>query len=118
MAVNGINNNVHKMNGMPMNMYENMNSITDQNLKSSLPSVARVSEYEHANNSPYSSRLNSTLIYSSERGPVNSPQQQHIGSIADIDPLNNVYGSISKNPHSVPVHGNINNVNINGVSIP
>uniref|UniRef100_A0A0V0G6K6 Putative nebulin repeat protein n=1 Tax=Triatoma dimidiata TaxID=72491 RepID=A0A0V0G6K6_TRIDM len=45
--------------------------------------------------SPYSARQASTVIYTSERGPVNSPTGRHIGSIADLDPVNNYYGSLS-----------------------
>ncbi|KAL1132315.1 hypothetical protein AAG570_010271 [Ranatra chinensis] len=50
-------------------------------------------------NSPYSARQASTVIYTSDRGPVNSPAGRHIGSIADFDPVNNYYGSLtSQNP--------------------
>jgi hypothetical protein len=46
-------------------------------------------------NSPYSARQASTVIYTSERGPVNSPGGWRIGSIADLDPVNNYYGSLT-----------------------
>ncbi|KAF6213634.1 hypothetical protein GE061_011355 [Apolygus lucorum] len=52
-------------------------------------------------NSPYSAaRQTSTVIYTSERGPVNSPAGRHIGSIADLDPVNNYYGSLTS--HQAP----------------
>lgn len=51
-------------------------------------------------NSPYSARQSSTLIFSSERGAVNSPAGRHIGSIADFDPVNNYYGSLTSSQSS------------------
>ncbi|XP_023227063.1 LIM and SH3 domain protein F42H10.3-like [Centruroides sculpturatus] len=41
-----------------------------------------------AHESPYSSKLSSTVIYTSQEGPVNSYPTRKIGSIADYDPLN------------------------------
>lgn len=89
--------------------YETVNSIaTNHNLKSSsMHPIGKISDYEPVNNSPYSSRQNPTLIYTSDRGAVHSLQQLNIGSIADIDPLNNVYGSITKSTSSEPIHSNI-----------
>ncbi|XP_014245409.1 LIM and SH3 domain protein F42H10.3 isoform X2 [Cimex lectularius] len=57
-------------------------------------------------NSPYSARQTSTVIYTSERGPVNSPVGRQIGSIADLDPVNNYYGSLSSHNtnHQVVQH--------------
>ncbi|XP_077561887.1 LIM and SH3 domain protein Lasp isoform X2 [Haemaphysalis longicornis] len=45
------------------------------------------------NNSPYSSKLQSTVIYTSEEGPVQTQPVRKVGSIADYDPLNDNYGS-------------------------
>ncbi|XP_064471794.1 LIM zinc-binding domain-containing Nebulette-like isoform X2 [Ornithodoros turicata] len=45
------------------------------------------------NNSPYSAKLQSTVIYTSEDGPVQAPPSRKVGSIADYDPLNDNYGS-------------------------
>ncbi|BES97137.1 Lim and sh3 domain protein [Nesidiocoris tenuis] len=57
-------------------------------------------------NSPYSgSRQTSTVIYTSERGPVNSQPSRHIGSIADLDPVNNYYGSLSSHQTAAQQHG-------------
>ncbi|GLV36396.1 lasp [Carabus blaptoides fortunei] len=74
---------------------------------STAPSVApasaigKISDYDPLNdqprNSPYSSRQNQTLIYTSDRGAVTAPPSRKIGSIADIDPINNVYGDLIVN---------------------
>lgn len=45
--------------------------------------------------SPYSSKLQSTVIYTSEEGPVQSAPSRKIGSIADYDPIHENYGSIA-----------------------
>ncbi|CAG0894739.1 unnamed protein product [Darwinula stevensoni] len=48
--------------------------------------------------SPYSSSRQSasTIIYTSQQGPVQQPTgDRHIGSIVDYDPLNNQYGSVA-----------------------
>lgn len=47
-------------------------------------------------NSPYSSRTSQTLIYSSQTGPVHQQPTRRVGSIADYDPVNEQYGSISQ----------------------
>ncbi|KAK9512898.1 hypothetical protein O3M35_001210 [Rhynocoris fuscipes] len=57
-----------------------------------------------AYSSPYSARQASTVIYTSERGPVNSPTGRHIGSIADLDPVNNYYGSLSSHNTGTQQH--------------
>ncbi|GFU48152.1 LIM and SH3 domain protein F42H10.3 [Nephila pilipes] len=44
--------------------------------------------------SPYSAKLTSTVIYTSQEGPVQQPSRK-IGSIADYDPLNENYGSLA-----------------------
>lgn len=56
---------------------------------------ARVASYETQtnNNSPYSAKLQSTVIYTSEEGPVQTQPSRKVGSIADYDPLNENYGS-------------------------
>ncbi|XP_075218568.1 LIM and SH3 domain protein Lasp isoform X2 [Lycorma delicatula] len=62
------------------------------------PHPGKIADYDPLGaprNSPYSARQSSTVIYTSDRGPVNSPQGRHIGSIADIDPVNDIYGSLS-----------------------
>lgn len=60
-----------------------------------LQSVRAATEYEMPanNNSPYSSKLQSTVIYTSEEGPVQTQPVRKVGSIADYDPLNDNYGS-------------------------
>nr|CAD7196017.1 unnamed protein product [Timema douglasi] len=64
-------------------------------------------------NSPYSARQSSTVIYTSDRGPVTSPPSRRVGSIADLDPVNDFYGSLTTdykpssggyNNHAPPVH--------------
>ncbi|CAN7983092.1 unnamed protein product [Ixodes hexagonus] len=57
--------------------------------------VAKLADYDaQANNSsPYSSKLQSTVIYTSEEGPVQAQPTRKVGSIADYDPLNDNYGS-------------------------
>ncbi|XP_045110130.1 LIM and SH3 domain protein Lasp-like isoform X2 [Portunus trituberculatus] len=53
--------------------------------------------YHDANhNSPYSSRTSQTLIYSSQTGPVHQQPTRRVGSIADYDPVNEQYGSITQ----------------------
>ncbi|XP_053642649.1 LIM and SH3 domain protein Lasp isoform X1 [Cherax quadricarinatus] len=47
-------------------------------------------------NSPYSARTSQTLIYSSQTGPVQQQPTRRVGSIADYDPVNEQYGSISQ----------------------
>ncbi|XP_065168580.1 LIM and SH3 domain protein F42H10.3 [Atheta coriaria] len=56
--------------------------------------------YQHQQQAAYPAAGNAnsnsqTLIYSSEQGAVNNPPQRHIGSVHDIDPVNNYYGSLS-----------------------
>ncbi|XKL65828.1 hypothetical protein PGB90_009248 [Kerria lacca] len=53
-------------------------------------------------NSPYSARQSSTLIYSSNKGQLNANSGRSVGSIADLDPVNNFYGSLAhtQNSHS------------------
>ncbi|XP_075548295.1 LIM and SH3 domain protein Lasp isoform X3 [Dermacentor variabilis] len=60
-----------------------------------LQSVRAATEYDMPanNNSPYSSKLQSTVIYTSEEGPVQTQPVRKVGSIADYDPLNDNYGS-------------------------
>ncbi|KAH6929944.1 hypothetical protein HPB50_007163 [Hyalomma asiaticum] len=60
-----------------------------------LQSVRAATEYEMPanNNSPYSTKLQSTVIYTSEEGPVQTQPVRKVGSIADYDPLNDNYGS-------------------------
>ncbi|KAL1426590.1 hypothetical protein MTO96_018178 [Rhipicephalus appendiculatus] len=60
-----------------------------------LQSVRAATEFEMPanNNSPYSSKLQSTVIYTSEEGPVQTQPVRKVGSIADYDPLNDNYGS-------------------------
>ncbi|CAG0916849.1 unnamed protein product [Notodromas monacha] len=43
--------------------------------------------------SPYSARQSSTVVYTSQRGPMEQPTgpQRHIGSIADYDPMSGDY---------------------------
>lgn len=57
--------------------------------------AARVADYDAQTNniSPYSSKLQSTVIYTSEEGPVQAQPTRKVGSIADYDPLNENYGS-------------------------
>lgn len=79
------------------------------------PSAACIEELHLAQNatkdSPYSARQASTLIYTSEHGPVTAPQGRAVGSISDYDPLNDKYGSLvatgykpADGPHA-PGHG-------------
>ncbi|XP_063239117.1 LIM and SH3 domain protein Lasp [Bacillus rossius redtenbacheri] len=60
-------------------------------------------------NSPYSARQSSTVIYTSDRGPVTSPPSRRVGSIADLDPVNDFYGSLASdgrpnNQHHAHAH--------------
>ncbi|XP_076056729.1 LIM and SH3 domain protein Lasp isoform X2 [Oratosquilla oratoria] len=64
--------------------------------------------YHDANhNSPYSSRTSQTVIYTSQTGPVQQQPGRRVGSIADYDPINDQYGSISTQPnqHKYPGGG-------------
>ncbi|KAK4884303.1 hypothetical protein RN001_000574 [Aquatica leii] len=60
--------------------------------------IGKIAEYDpQVGNSPYSAGRNTqTVIYTSDRGPVNNPPQRHIGSVHDIDPLNHNYGSLGR----------------------
>ncbi|KAK3930565.1 LIM and SH3 domain protein [Frankliniella fusca] len=60
-------------------------------------------------NSPYSARQASTLIYSSGRGAVTSQPNRRIGSVADLDPVNDFYGSIATDYRSSNNNANHNN---------
>ncbi|XP_015923872.1 LIM and SH3 domain protein 1 isoform X2 [Parasteatoda tepidariorum] len=60
----------------------------------------RISDYvpkiaPEQKDSPYSAKLTSTVIYTSQEGPVHQPPSRKIGSIADYDPLNDNYGSLA-----------------------
>ncbi|CAD1478602.1 unnamed protein product, partial [Heterotrigona itama] len=58
--------------------------------------------------SPYSARQAgaTTVIYTSDKGPVTNPPARKIGSVADIDPVNEYYGSLTPatNNNHVPQH--------------
>ncbi|RZF31932.1 hypothetical protein LSTR_LSTR011529 [Laodelphax striatellus] len=61
------------------------------------PTSNKIGDYDPSGptrNTPYSARQSSTVIYTSERGPVSTPQGRRIGSIADLDPVNDFYGSL------------------------
>lgn len=60
-------------------------------------------------NSPYSARQASTLIYSSGRGAVTSQPSRRIGSVADLDPVNDFYGSVATDYRSSNNNSNHNN---------
>ncbi|XP_055686854.1 LIM and SH3 domain protein Lasp isoform X2 [Lutzomyia longipalpis] len=59
--------------------------------------IGKIADYDPLTdgprNVPNTQRPTSTLIYSSDRNSVNSNQARRIGSIADMDPANGVYGS-------------------------
>ncbi|KAJ6644491.1 LIM and SH3 domain protein Lasp, partial [Pseudolycoriella hygida] len=63
--------------------------------------IGKISDYDPLTdgprNVPNATRPTSTLIFSSDRGMVNNPQNRRIGSINDIDPANGIYGSIEQN---------------------
>lgn len=61
-------------------------------------------------NSPYSARQSATLIYTSDRGAVTAPPVRQVGSIADLDPVNEYYGSLTSDYR--PPSGNYNNHNL------
>ncbi|XP_069685108.1 LIM and SH3 domain protein F42H10.3 isoform X2 [Periplaneta americana] len=74
---------------------------------------------EAPRNSPYSARQSATVIYTSDRGAVTSPPTRRVGSIADLDPVNNFYGSLSTDyrpPSSGS--GSANNYNNHVVTTP
>ncbi|KAJ8687190.1 hypothetical protein QAD02_022984, partial [Eretmocerus hayati] len=57
--------------------------------------------------SPYSARQTATtVIYTSDKGAVTNPPTRKIGSVADIDPVNDYYGSLTPatNNNHVPQH--------------
>lgn len=63
--------------------------------------VAKINDYDTSSGmgaSPYSSRNSQTLIYSSDHGGAvhNVGQNQHIGSVLDMDPVNHNYGSLGR----------------------
>lgn len=79
------------------------------------PHPGKIADYDPMGvprNSPYSARQSSTVIYTSDRGPVNSPQGRRIGSIADIDPVNDVYGSLSSDYNINAHHYHLSNQQI------
>ncbi|KAK6620388.1 hypothetical protein RUM44_006789 [Polyplax serrata] len=49
---------------------------------------------EPQTNSSYPIRQSQTVIYTSDRGPVSNPPDRRIGSIHDLDPVNEFYGSL------------------------
>lgn len=59
----------------------------------------RIADYDplsEARPSPYSARqAATTVIYTSDKGPVTNPPVRKIGSVADIDPVNEYYGSLT-----------------------
>uniref|UniRef100_A0A1L8E5H4 Putative nebulin repeat protein n=1 Tax=Nyssomyia neivai TaxID=330878 RepID=A0A1L8E5H4_9DIPT len=59
--------------------------------------IGKIADYDPLTdgprNVPNTQRPTSTLIYSSDRNSVNSNQARRIGSIADMDPANGVYGA-------------------------
>ncbi|XP_035230296.1 LIM and SH3 domain protein F42H10.3-like, partial [Stegodyphus dumicola] len=66
----------------------------------------RIADYEpqiapEHKDSPYSAKLTSTVIYTSQEGPVHQPPSRKIGSIADYDPLNENYGSLASGYRNV-----------------
>ncbi|KZC10874.1 LIM and SH3 domain protein F42H10.3 [Dufourea novaeangliae] len=70
----------------------------------------RIADYDplsEARPSPYSARqAATTVIYTSDKGPVTNPPTRKIGSVADIDPVNEYYGSLTPatNNNHVPQH--------------
>ncbi|PSN36613.1 hypothetical protein C0J52_10449 [Blattella germanica] len=71
---------------------------------------------EAPRNSPYSARQSATVIYTSDRGAVTSPPTRRVGSIADLDPVNNFYGSLSTEYRPPSAGGGGNNHHV--VSTP
>ncbi|XP_014220038.1 LIM and SH3 domain protein Lasp [Copidosoma floridanum] len=59
----------------------------------------RIADYDplkETRPSPYSARqAATTVIYTSDKGPVTNPPTRKIGSVADIDPVNEYYGSLT-----------------------
>jgi len=69
------------------------------------PNPGKIADYDPLKaqpHTPYSARQSSTVIYTSDRGPVHSPQERKIGSIADLDPVNDFYGSLGADYNSHP----------------
>ncbi|XP_015186393.1 PREDICTED: LIM and SH3 domain protein Lasp [Polistes dominula] len=71
----------------------------------------RIADYDplsEARPSPYSARqAATTVIYTSDKGPVTNPPTRKIGSVADIDPVNDYYGSLTpptNNNHVIQHH--------------
>ncbi|KAG8200699.1 hypothetical protein JTE90_022315 [Oedothorax gibbosus] len=61
--------------------------------------------------SPYSAKLTSTVIYTSQEGPVQQPPSRKIGSIADYDPLNENYGSLATGyRNAMPMSQDVSNI--------
>ncbi|KAM7358601.1 LIM and SH3 domain protein Lasp isoform 3-T10 [Cochliomyia hominivorax] len=63
-------------------------------------SIGKIADYDPLSdgprNLPNPNRQSTTLIYSSDsRGNVNNSYPKRIGSVADIDPVNGIYGSLS-----------------------
>ncbi|XP_059609181.1 LIM and SH3 domain protein Lasp isoform X2 [Phlebotomus argentipes] len=59
--------------------------------------IGKIADYDPLTdgprNVPNTQRPSSTLIYSSDRNSVNSTQGRRIGSVADMDPANGVFGA-------------------------
>lgn len=69
--------------------------------------VHNVVNYDPPSNhhdSPYSGKQTSTVIYTSQEGPVQNSPSKRIGSIADYDPLNDNYGSVVGGSHPNAPH--------------
>ncbi|KAH0549368.1 LIM and SH3 domain protein F42H10.3 isoform X1 [Cotesia glomerata] len=81
----------------------------------------KIADYDpitEARPSPYSARqAATTVIYTSDKGAVTNPPTRKIGSVADIDPVNEYYGSLTpginnnhvpqqQQPHPPPVQAN------------
>ncbi|XP_011304653.1 LIM and SH3 domain protein Lasp isoform X2 [Fopius arisanus] len=73
-------------------------------------SPGRIADYDpltEARPGPYSARqAATTVIYTSDKGAVTNPPTRKIGSVADIDPVNEYYGSLTPamNNNHVPPH--------------
>lgn len=78
-------------------------SVSPQPVIGNPSSIGKIADYDPPLNtgpgvgvSPYTSRNQQTLIYTSDRGAVSNPPQRHIGSVHDMDPVNHNYGSLGK----------------------
>lgn len=113
-----------------VNANSNANANTPQVVRTASPvqrTPGRIADYDpltEARPSPYSGSRQgaTTVIYTSDKGAVTNPPTRKIGSVADIDPVNEYYGSLTpsmnnnNNNNNNSSYNNSNNINNNNIN--